>query len=73
MVFILLLLELKKDLQYVRDEIACKPAVIAETKNYVADCLRISSNGSFTRCKFSAKIFEPDPGIVYSWGTLMKL
>ena len=37
-----------------RDEIACKPAVVAETKDYVAVASEF-------------QIFEPKPGIVYHW------
>ena len=51
----------------VRDEIACKPAVIAETKNYVAIASEFQAMAHLPDVN-SAKIFEPEPGIVYSWG-----
>ena len=51
----------------VRDEIACKPAVIAETKNYVAIASEFQAMAHLPDVN-GAKIFEPEPGIVYSWG-----
>ena len=51
----------------VRDEIACKPAVIAETKNYVAIASEFQAMAHLPDVN-NAKIFEPEPGIVYSWG-----
>jgi hypothetical protein len=50
-----------------RDEIACKPAVIAETKNYVAIASEFQAMAHLPDVN-AAKIFEPEPGIVYSWG-----
>ena len=50
-----------------RDPIACKPAVIAETKNYVAIASEFQAMAHLPEVN-SAKIFEPEPGIVYSWG-----
>ena len=57
----------KKGFAVVRDEIACKPAVIAETKNYVAIASEFQAMANLPDVN-SAKIFEPEPGIVYSWG-----
>ena len=57
----------KKGFAVVRDEIACKPAVIAETKNYVAIASEFQAMAHLPDVN-SAKIFEPEPGIVYSWG-----
>jgi len=57
----------KKGFAVVRDEIACKPAVIAETKNYVAIASEFQAMAHLPEVN-SAKIFEPEPGIVYSWG-----
>ena len=57
----------KKGFAVVRDEIACKPAVIAETKNYVAIASEFQAMANLPDVH-SAKIFEPEPGIVYSWG-----
>ena len=50
-----------------RDEIACKPAVIAETKDYVAIASEFQAMANLPNVN-NAKIFEPEPGIVYSWG-----
>ncbi len=49
-----------------RDPIACKPAVLAETDDYVA---MASEYRSFTHLPGieSATIWEPDPGKVYVW------
>ena len=57
----------KKGFAVVRDEIACKPAVIAETKNYVAIASEFQAMAHLPNVN-DAKIFEPDPGIVYTWG-----
>ena len=57
----------KKGFAVVRDEIACKPAVIAETKNYVAIASEFQAMAHLPDVN-AAKIFEPEPGIVYSWG-----
>jgi glutamate synthase domain-containing protein 1 len=57
----------KKGFAVVRDEIACKPAVIAETKNYVAIASEFQAMAHLPDVN-NAKIFEPEPGIVYSWG-----
>ena len=57
----------RKGFAIVRDEIACKPAVIAETKDYVAIASEFQAMAHLPEVS-SAKIFEPEPGIVYSWG-----
>ena len=57
----------RKGFAVVRDEIACNPAVIAETKNYVAIASEFQAMAHLPEVN-SAKIFEPEPGIVYSWG-----
>ena len=51
----------------VRDEIACKPAVVAETKDYVAIASEFQAMAHLPGVNI-ANIFEPQPGIVYSWG-----
>ena len=51
-----------------RDEIACKPAVIAETEDYVAIASEFQAMAHLPGVN-SAKIFEPEPGVVYSWGS----
>jgi len=50
-----------------RDEIACKPAVIAETDDYVAIASEFQAMAHLPNVN-NAKIFEPEPGVVYSWG-----
>ena len=57
----------RKGFAVVRDEIACKPAVIAETKDYVAIASEFQAMAHLPDVNM-AKIFEPEPGIVYSWG-----
>ena len=57
----------RKGFAVVRDEIACKPAVIAETKNYVAIASEFQAMAHLPDVN-GAKIFEPEPGVVYSWG-----
>ena len=57
----------RKGFAIVRDEIACKPAVIAETKDYVAIASEFQAMAHLPNVN-NAKIFEPDPGIVYTWG-----
>ena len=49
-----------------RDEIACKPAVVAETKDYVAVASEFQAMVHLPNVN-SAKIFEPKPGVVYHW------
>ena len=51
-----------------RDEIACKPAVIAETNDYVAIASEFQAMAHLPGVN-DAKIFEPEPGVVYSWGS----
>ena len=57
----------RKGFAVVRDEIACKPAVIAETENYVAIASEFQAMAHLPGVN-GAKIVEPEPGIVYSWG-----
>ena len=49
-----------------RDEIACKPAVVAETKDYVAVASEFQAMAHLPNVN-SANIFEPKPGVVYHW------
>ena len=57
----------KKGFAIVRDNIACKPAVISETKDYVAIASEFQAMAHLPGVNI-ANIFEPEPGIVYSWG-----
>ena len=49
-----------------RDRIACKPAVMAETDDYVAMASEYRSLVSLPGIS-EAKIWEPEPATVYSW------
>ncbi|MDG6774342.1 glutamine amidotransferase family protein [Thiomicrorhabdus sp. ZW0627] len=51
----------------VRDPIACKPAVIAETDDYVAMASEYNALSTLPGVE-SAKLWEPEPGKVYFWG-----
>lgn len=50
----------------VRDPIACKPAIIAETSDYVAMASEYRALASLPGIE-TARIFEPEPGKVYTW------
>ena len=51
----------------VRDGIACKPAVIAETDDWVAMASEYRSLAHLPGAD-AAKVWEPEPAVVYSWG-----
>ncbi|MBF6057989.1 MULTISPECIES: class II glutamine amidotransferase [Thiomicrorhabdus] len=51
----------------VRDPIACKPAVMAETDDYVAMASEYHALSTLPGIE-NAKLWEPDPGKVYFWG-----
>lgn len=51
-----------------RDPIACKPAVMAETPDYVAMASEYRSLVSLPGIE-SAKLWEPEPATVYNWST----
>jgi glutamate synthase domain-containing protein 1 len=53
-------------LALVRDPFACKPAVVAETDDYVAIASEFRSLAHLPGVKH-AQIFEPKPAEVYSW------
>jgi methylamine---glutamate N-methyltransferase subunit A len=50
----------------VRDEIACKPAIVAEHPRWVAMASEFRSLAGLPGLS-EAKIFEPEPGRVYAW------
>ncbi|MBT2534449.1 glutamine amidotransferase [Arthrobacter sp. ISL-48] len=50
----------------VRDPIACKPAIIAETVDYVAMASEYRALAALPGIE-NARIFEPEPGKVYTW------
>ena len=51
-----------------RDPIACKPAVIAETDDWVAMASEYRALAQLPNVD-SAKVWEPEPATIYSWGT----
>lgn len=51
----------------VRDPIACKPAVLAETDQYVAFGSEYRAMVNLPGIE-NAKVWEPEPATVYSWG-----
>ena len=50
----------------VRDPIACKPAIIAETDGWVAMASEYRALAGLPGIEH-ARIFEPEPGVVYTW------
>lgn len=50
----------------VRDPIACKPAIIAETDDWVAMASEYRALAGLPGIE-DARIFEPSPGVVYTW------
>ncbi len=50
----------------VRDEFACKPAVLAETDDYVAIASEYQALSTLPDIE-NAKLWEPEAGTVYSW------
>mgnify|MGYP006091180269 CR=1 FL=1 len=57
----------KNGFAILRDEIACKPAVIAETIDFVAIASEFQAMAHLPNVN-NANIFEPKPGVVYAWG-----
>ena len=53
-------------LALVRDPFACKPAVVAETGDYVAISSEFRSLAHLPDIR-NASVFEPKPAVVYSW------
>jgi methylamine---glutamate N-methyltransferase subunit A len=52
-----------------RDPIACKPAVMAETDDWVAMASEYRAIAVLPGAE-DAVSWEPEPGHVYSWGTV---
>lgn len=50
----------------VRDPIACKPAILAETKNYVAMASEYQALAHLPGIE-QAKLWEPEPATIYTW------
>jgi len=64
--FYTFLMGTKDELALVRDAFACKPAVVAETDDYVAISSEFRSLAKLPDVK-NARIFEPVPEAVYVW------
>jgi amidophosphoribosyltransferase len=50
-----------------RDPIACKPAIMAETDDWVAMASEFRAIARLPGVE-AARIWEPEPGVVYTWG-----
>ena len=64
--FYTLLVSTADSFAVVRDAIACKPAVIAETDEWVAMALEYRALAHLPGIE-TARIFEPEPEEVYAW------
>ncbi len=64
--FFTFLMGTDKELLIVRDAFACKPAVVAETDDYVAIASEFRSLAHLPGVRH-ANVFEPKPEEVYSW------
>jgi methylamine---glutamate N-methyltransferase subunit A len=64
--FYTLLVSNRDSFAVVRDAIACKPAVIAETADWVAMASEYRALSGLPGVQ-SAKIWEPEPEVVYAW------
>lgn len=64
--FYTLLVSNRDSFAVVRDAIACKPAVIAETPNWVAMASEYRALAGLPGVE-AAKIWEPEPEVVYAW------
>ena len=56
----------KNGFAVIRDPIACKPAVLAETDDYVAMASEYQALTSLVNIE-NARIWEPEPATIYSW------
>jgi amidophosphoribosyltransferase len=64
--FYTLLMATRDRMVLVRDAFACKPAVVAEHKDYVAVSSEYRSLAQLPDVR-NAKVFEPQPEEIYSW------
>lgn len=64
--FYTLLMGTPTELTLVRDAFACKPAIVAETADYVAISSEYRSLAHLPGVD-DAKLFEPKPEVIYSW------
>lgn len=54
-----------------RDPIACKPAVMAESEEWVAIASEYRALATLPGAP-DAEVWEPEPGVVYSWGRVAR-
>ena len=52
----------------IRDAVACKPAIMAETEDYVAFASEYHALADLPGIE-NAKLWEPEPATVYTWGS----
>jgi glutamate synthase domain-containing protein 1 len=64
--FYTLVVTTASELAVVRDPIACKPAIIAETDGWVAMASEYRALTGLPEIA-DARVFEPAPGVVYTW------
>jgi glutamate synthase domain-containing protein 1 len=64
--FFTLLIGTRERMTLVRDPVACKPAIVAETPDYVAVASEFRSLAHLPGIE-NAKLFEPLPARIYSW------
>src|SRR5262245_9953219 len=64
--FYTLLVSNRDSFAVVRDAIACKPAVIAETADWVAMASKYRALAGLPGVE-TAKIWEPQPEVIYAW------
>ncbi|RZS77572.1 N-methylglutamate synthase subunit A [Motilibacter rhizosphaerae] len=64
--FYTLLVSTRDSFAVVRDAIACKPAIVAETPQWVAMASEYRALAGLPGVE-SARIFEPEPEVVYAW------
>ncbi|HVF16331.1 MAG TPA: hypothetical protein VNA21_05450 [Steroidobacteraceae bacterium] len=64
--FYTFLMGTERELALVRDAFACKPAIVAESDDYVAVASEFRSLAHLPGVR-SAKLFEPKPQEVYTW------
>jgi len=64
--FYTLLVSNSQSFAVVRDAIACKPAVIAETEDWVAMGSEYRALAGLPGVE-QARIWEPEPEVIYAW------
>jgi amidophosphoribosyltransferase len=64
--FFTFLIGTRDGLSLVRDPFACKPAIVAETDDYVAVSSEFRSLAHLPGVA-NARLFEPQPRTIYSW------